>query len=125
MGQRVKNKQKDMEHQTIALLIPIVSVIGAFIMIVYLRKYENQERMAMIEKGIDLNSIKKPKRSDGTVSWSFLLIGVGLGLLVGYFLDVTFDMEEVGYFSMIFIFGGAGLGLSYLMTARKDEERMN
>ncbi|NJN41501.1 MAG: hypothetical protein HC811_03925 [Flammeovirgaceae bacterium] len=114
-----------MEHQTIALLIPIVSVIGAFIMIVYLRKYENQERMAMIEKGIDLNSIKKPKRSDGTVSWSFLLIGVGLGLLVGYFLDVTFDMEEVGYFSMIFIFGGAGLGLSYLMTARKDEERMN
>ena len=113
-----------MDHQIIALFIPIVSVIGAFIMIIYLRKYENQERMAMIDKGIDLNSIRKPKRSDGTVSWSFLLIGVGIGLLMGYFLDVTFDMEEVGYFSMIFIFGGAGLGLSYLVALKKNENNI-
>lgn len=111
-----------MDHQVFAMFIPIVSIIGAFIMIVYLRKYENQERMSMIEKGIDPGTVKKPKSNTATISWALLLIGVGLGLLVGYYLDRTFDMEEVAYFSMIFIFGGTGLGLSYLLTSKKEDQ---
>jgi len=31
----------------------------------------------------------------------------------------TFDLEEVAYFSMIFIFGGLGLGLAYLIEEKK------
>jgi hypothetical protein len=31
-------------------------------------------------------------------------------------------MQEVGYFSMLFIFGGIGLGLSYLIEEKKNKE---
>lgn len=99
--------------------IPIIITIGAFLMVAYIRKYVNIERMAIIEKGLD----PKLFLSDGKVSFSLraslLLIGVGCGFLIGYALDRAFDMEEVGYFSMLFICGGIGLGLAYMVEEKK------
>jgi hypothetical protein len=108
----------------LGIMVPIISVIGAFIMVVYLRKYENIERMAMIERGVDPALFTKKKRgvSPGTLRASLLLIGAGLGLLIAYFLDRQYAMAEVGYFSMIFIFGGLGLGSAYLVEERKYKE---
>ena len=105
----------------LGVLLPIVITLGAFIMVVYLRKYENVERMSMIEKGVSPDLFAKPRRkgSSGTLRASFLLIGIGIGFLMGYWLDRSFDMEETGYFSMLFIFGGIGLGLSYFVEERK------
>jgi hypothetical protein len=51
-----------------------------------------------------------------------LLIGAGIGLLMGYYLDSQFYMEEVAYFSMLFVFGGLGLGASYLIEEKKMKE---
>ena len=39
-----------------------------------------------------------------------------------YFLDSAFRMEEVAYFSMIFIFGGGGLGLAYIIEEKKAKK---
>ncbi|QOI97579.1 MAG: hypothetical protein HRU69_08790 [Flammeovirgaceae bacterium] len=111
------------------IMIPIVGIIGAFIMIVYLRRFENAERMAMIEKGVDPSLFTKKARqsSSGTLRASLLFIGAGAGLLIAYFLDRAFDMEEVAYFSMLFIFGGLGLGAAYLVEEKKirDERNLN
>jgi hypothetical protein len=112
----------------LGVMIPIIAIIGTFIMIVYLRKYENEERMAMIEKGVDPLLFTKKQRANtsGPLRASLLLIGAGLGLLVAYFLDRAFDMEEVAYFSMLFVFGGVGLGLAYIVEEKKiKEERQN
>ncbi len=113
-----------MATEIIGVFIPIVAIIGAFIMIVYLRRYENEERMAMIEKGVDpaLFTKKKTGNTSGPLRASLLFIGAGLGLLIAYFLDRAYDMEEVAYFSMIFIFGGIGLGLSYLIEESKNKK---
>lgn len=109
-----------MAVESIAIFIPIISVIGLFIMIVYLRKFQNQERMAMIEKGVSPELFSKNEVNTSiTLRFSLLLMGIGLGILIGYFLDRSFDMEEVGYFSMLFIFGGLGLGSSYLIEEKK------
>jgi hypothetical protein len=101
------------------MMIPIIITIGAFLMVAYIRKYVNIERMAIIEKGLD----PKLFLSEGKVSFSLraslLLIGVGCGFLIGYALDRAFDMEEVGYFSMLFICGGIGLGLAYMVEEKK------
>jgi len=112
----------DVAH--LGIMIPIIAIAGAFIMIIYLRKYENQERMAMIDKGVDPQffNIKRQRNTSLPLRASLLLIGAGVGLLFGYFLDKTYDMEEVAYFSMLFIFGGIGLGLSYLIEERKYKE---
>lgn len=103
----------------LAISLPIIITLGAFVMIVYIRKFENLERMAMIDKGISPELFKKEKTTSGPLRWSMLLVGFGLGLLMGYFLDEVFRMEEVGYFAMLFIFGGLGLGLAYIIEERK------
>ena len=101
------------------IMLPIIISLGAFVMVVYIRKFVNIERMAIIEKGLNPDLFKTEKSTSGTLRASLLLIGVGIGFLVGYWLDRTFDMEEVGYFSMLFIMGGLGLGLAYLVEEKK------
>ncbi|MBS1682838.1 MAG: hypothetical protein JST48_14085 [Bacteroidetes bacterium] len=108
-----------MGPEIIGVMIPIILSIGAFITIVYLRKFQNLERMAIIDKGLDPGLFKKESTSAPTLRLALLLIGAGVGLLLGYFLDRTWDMEEVAYFSMLFVFGGLGLGLAYIIEERK------
>ena len=96
--------------------------IGTLIMIVYIRKYSNMERMALIEKGEQPYQIGRQSNTSIPLRFSLLLIGFGLGLLIGYFLDMAFGMEEVAYFSMIFVFGGSGLGLAYIIEEKKAKE---
>jgi hypothetical protein len=106
----------------LGVLLPIIITLGAFIMVVYLRKYENIERMSIIDKGLAPDMFKRERASSTTIRWSLLLIGVGIGFLMGYWLDRSFDMDEVGYFSMLFIFGGLGLGLAYLFEERNNKK---
>lgn len=113
------------EHEVIipvlGIMLPIIIALGAFVMMVYIRKYDNIERMAIIDKGLSPDLFKKERSTSGALRASLLLMGAGLGLLMGYWLDRAFDMEEVAYFSMIFIFGGLGLGLAYLIEEKKQK----
>ena len=113
-----------MEPEVLGVMIPIIFIVGAVVIVVYLRKYENQERMAMIDKGVDPQffNVKRMRNNTGPLRAALLFIGAGVGLLMGYFLDRTFDMEEVAYFSMLLIFGGIGLGGSYLIEEKKIKE---
>ncbi|HET6543104.1 MAG TPA: DUF6249 domain-containing protein [Chryseolinea sp.] len=106
----------------LSILMSIIAIIGAYVMVIYLRKYGNIERMAMIEKGLDPKLFaveKKPLNTSWSLRFALLLMGAGVGLLLGHFLDRTYDMEEVAYFSMLFICGGAGLGTSYIIEESK------
>ncbi len=111
-----------MNEAVIALLIPIFAIVGAFIMIVHLRRYENTERLKMIEHGMDPHM--QPKRKNfGALKFALIAIGVGIGLLIGNMLDRSgLVYEEVAYFSMAFIFGGAGLLIAYLVESRYIQE---
>lgn len=103
----------------LGVLLPIIITLGAFVMIVYLRKFENMERMTIIEKGLPGDLFKRDRLNSPALRWALLLIGVGIGFLMGYWLDSAFDMEETGYFSMLFIFGGLGLAVSYIVEEKK------
>ena len=105
----------------LGILLPIIITLGAFVMIVYLRKFQNIERMMIIEKGLDPQSFKRERMAPASIRWSLLLIGIGIGFLMGYWLDRAFDMDEVGYFSMLFIFGGFGLGLAYFFEEKRHK----
>ena len=107
----------------VAIIVPVVSVISIVTMIIFIRKFTNDERMAMIEKGSDAEMFK----NSGVFTplrFGLLLIGAGLGLLMGSIIDnIFFSYDgEVAYFSMIFIFAGAGLFLSYQMEQKKRDE---
>jgi hypothetical protein len=113
-----------MDVAALGVMVPIVALIGSFIMVVYLRKFDNLERMSMIEKGLDpsLFRSRNYRNTSLPLRASLLLIGAGVGLLLGYLLESATHMDEVAYFSMLFICGGAGLGLSYLIEERKARE---
>ena len=111
-----------MEVAALGVLLPIIITLGAFVMIVYIRRYENIERMAIIEKGLSPDLFKKARSTSGALRASLLLIGAGIGLILGYWLDNAFGMEEVAYFAMLFIFGGAGLGLAYIIEEKKNSK---
>ena len=110
--------------EIIGVLLPIIISLGAFIMVVYIRKFENIERMAIIEKGLNPDFFKRDKTSSPSpvLRWALLLIGSGIGLIVGYALDEEFRADEVGYFSMLMIFGGLGLMLAYIIEERKAKK---
>lgn len=112
-----------MEVAMLGVMVPIIISIGFFIAIIYIRKFQNLERMAIIDKGLNPDLFKKESQNAGTLRGAMLLLGAGLGLLMGYWLDRSFDMEEVAYFSMLFIFGGLGLGIAYIIEERKNARK--
>lgn len=107
-----------------ALLIPIVGTLGLFTMIIFLRKYQNDERMAMIAKGIAPSArLSKEINPSNSLRWGFILIGFGIGLLMGSLLASLTEIDnETAHFSMIFIFGGLGLLASYFYQMNLDKK---
>ncbi|MDZ7899941.1 MAG: DUF6249 domain-containing protein [Arcicella sp.] len=111
----------------VGMLIPIVGTIGFFSMVIFSRKYENDERMAMIAKG--MNPFEQSKRVSKQIDPSkflgigFVLVGFGIGLLMGSLLESLTNIDgEVAHFSMIFIFGGLGLLASYFYQMNLDKK---
>ena len=84
----------------------------------------NKERLSMIEKGADASMFtRKRKYYAMTLKVGMLLVGIALGILIGSFIDeYTTLPEEVGYFSMIFLFGGLSLIINALMEKKESNE---
>ena len=110
----------------VALLIPIVGTIGLFTMIVFVRKYENDEKMAMIAKGITPpQKVSHQVNPSHSLRWGFVLVGFGIGLLMGSLLESLTNMDgDTAHFSMIFIFGGLGLLASYFYQMNLDKKNI-
>jgi len=111
-----------MDPAVISVLIPIVMFVVLALVIIFVRKYTNDERMAMIEKGMT----RKEFAADytqlslfNTLRIALLLVGAGIGLMFANLLANLFYDREAAYFSMLLIFGGLGLLVSYFMHARK------
>jgi hypothetical protein len=128
------------------VMVPISMFLGLFTTLIFLRKYENDERMAMIEKGMEPVTRKKGM-GFGTLRISLLAIGIGLGIIVALLImqivpdpsvhEAVKTVEEgstnveinVGggiagavYSGCILIFGGAGLLLAYMINKKKENK---
>lgn len=113
------------------IIIPII-FISTFAVIFGLRYMANKERMAMIEKGMDIGATKSQPQPYKNLKWGLLLIGAGLGLFLAFTLDRTlFNVAERSpdnpnvaiYFSLIAIFGGLGLFISYLIEKKETLDK--
>ena len=97
------------------MITGIITTLGFFVAIVLSVKYisaaRNKEKMALIEKGVDLSEVyhKKDYRN-ATLKGGMFLVGIAIGLFCGYFLtEISSINAVVSYFSMILLFGGASL----------------
>lgn len=104
------------------IIVP-VAFFGIIPLIIFL-VHRHRERKALIEKGLSaelLDSTKKD-RTQESLKYGILLVGLAVGILIGNMLtEYTRMGEEVSYFSMIFLFGGLGL-LTFYSLAKKDKE---
>lgn len=113
-----------MQVETLGVLIPF-----AFFALVFGSLYihlttRNKERLAMIEKGVNpeiFTQRPEEKSGYGTFKFGLFLIGVALGIIAGYFLYESGMDETAAYFSMIFLFGGIGLVVSYLLQKKLEK----
>ena len=111
-----------------------------------------RERMAIIEKlgdkitATDLNGkfslpdYSRTRSSFSSLKWGCLMLGIGLGLLIGFFLcamsipryvfmeDISWNvrqMTSVIYGSSVLLFGGAGLITAFIVEnkiSKKEKE---
>jgi predicted permease len=77
------------------------------------KQIKNQEKISLIEKGIDpslvFSKIKDNQNKNHPDSFKIglLLIGIALGVMVGYILNLTLGIPDfVAYSTMILVFCG-------------------
>jgi hypothetical protein len=117
-----------MDAARMALLIPIFSTLGLFLLIfgiVYLR---NKEKMAMIERGMDPRiQIDNAGSRNYVLTSAMLLIGSGVGLFLAFMLDRAmlqeYDNAAPIYFAMITFFGGLGLLTAYMIEKKEAKKQ--
>ena len=105
------------------ILIPIVLFASIFGIAYVFLNTRNKERLSLIEKGADasLFATKKNHRSNLTLKFGMLAVGIGIGILIASLLEsYTVLNEEVAYPSMIFLFGGMFL-VANAMIEKKDK----
>ena len=110
------------------ILVPI-AMFAMIFGIVYLAK---RERLAMIERGMDPRRYKPQSAPFQNLKWGLLIIGAGVGLFLAFILDHSafknfgnefdHDGNVAIYFSLIAIFGGGGLFLSYLIEKKHNDK---
>ncbi|MCP4553759.1 MAG: hypothetical protein GY834_17350 [Bacteroidetes bacterium] len=101
----------------------ILTVIFGFIFAIVYLGVRRKERMALLEKGVEPSFFISKKTSSTTLKFGMLFVGVAIGLLLGnIFARNQLLDEETAYFSMIFLFGGAGLIINYFIEKKNQEK---
>ena len=101
------------------------TIFGIFYVIISSR---NRERLALIEKGADA-SIFVQEKTDTipiwkvvTLNFSFILMGIGVGIFTGLLIHHNFDVDgDVIYPAAIFLLAGIGLLTSFKMINKLEK----
>ncbi len=83
--------------------------------------------MSMIEKGMNPKEFANRPAPYRNLKWGLLLVGAGIGLFFAYIMhSYVLKIDEdnpVMYFSMLGIFGGLGLILSYRIEKKETLDK--
>ena len=112
------------------MAIPIVLFIAsAAVIITYLFLHfstRHKERMSLIEHGRDagiFNEKRSNRSGSGALKFGLFFVFIGLGVMLGVFLENTFRMPDAsGIIPSILICGGSALLLYYKIMRREEEE---
>lgn len=110
---------------TLQPVLILMVIFGGILGIVYLG-LRKKERMAMLERGVDASSLTNQSKSDFSLKYGLLLVGVALGILSGNVLSDMpsfIEVPEAAYFSMIFLFGGSALVIYHFLAKKQMKDR--
>jgi hypothetical protein len=105
------------------MIVPILAIGGFFaflIITVYMGvKTNHEQKMALIETGQTSDIFDKKKSPSDRLSalkFGLLATGLGIGYLLGYFLQETNNLDELIRIPFAIIGGGLGLIIFYFST---------
>jgi len=110
---------------TYEILILVLGTLTPFTLIGYIFylyfRARNRERLLLIEKGIDPSfRNQKGRRANFSVfRYGLLFTSIGAGILIGHLISVVTPFKGMSLFiSMILLFGGGSLILSYFLEQK-------
>jgi len=102
-------------------LVPIAFMATVVLSLFFYFRTRNQERLAMIEKGFELQ--EKRTKTYLTLKTGIFFIGIALGLFFGYLLKKNTEIDEViSYFVMVLLFGGISLVVNHFIILKLDKK---
>ncbi len=113
-----------------AILIPLSFFIFLFATLYLYFTTRNKERMALIEKGAEASIFVQGRRKGSAPVWkvfilnlALLLVGIGLAIFIGSFMEYTLGVEEdIAYPGSIFLMAGVGLLTGFFITKKMEKE---
>ncbi|WP_298540136.1 DUF6249 domain-containing protein [uncultured Aquimarina sp.] len=104
------------------ILVPISFIASVFGIIYIYIASRHRERIAMIKYGVNASQLVNRKRDLAqSLKYGMFLMGIALGILVGYFINLFVQEKDhpIFYFSMTFLFGGISIIINYRMEKKK------
>lgn len=104
----------------VIIAFPICGLIGYYI------KTKNQERMKLIEQGVnpDEGLSISDYRKQISLKNGILFLSLGLGLFIGHLIVINYDKMDsfITYATMLLIFGGIGFLINYKIIKNWDRQ---
>jgi len=109
-------------------MIGVLISLGFFAMVYGIVRLgvNKKEHLMLIQAGLDPATFEKNKKPAlSTAKLGMLLVAVGVGILLANII-VKFNWmdRDAAYFSLVFIFGGASLLISYFMERKQIAESL-
>lgn len=111
----------------VELLIPLGLFSLVFGIIYILITARNKERMAMIERGININEKveTRVKSPSSLMKFALPIVGIGFGLIFGQIIyNFTYPIlpQVLAIISSSLLFGGLGILIYYMKFYKRDLE---
>ena len=105
------------------VIIPITLFASVFGIVYMFLTTRHKERMAMIEKGMDLSLLTKKSDSSSPINFwviklGLLMVGIAIGVFIGSLASKGLMGEDEAYPTMILLFGGLALLSSYFLEKK-------
>lgn len=88
-------------------LVSVTAIVAGVIF--YYFKTRHEERMAIIEKGENIEYPKSRSSKLSALKWGIVFLSVGLSLMIGIYIDIWRN-HDGPFFTLPLLIVGAGLG---------------
>ena len=110
-------------------MVIMITVFAVLVSIIvgYFMRTKNQERIRLIEKGInpDEGQSITEYRKQTSLRNGVLFIAFGMGLFIGHLLDAYYRKIDtfIAYLSMMLLFGGIGFLINYFIIRNQNANK--